>query len=792
MRTLRARHRGAFRFMLRFSLVAPLGGLLLALTPSVQARQAPPADVDVFNDHRVQAEVFHFARPADPGVDAYGDLSLSVPAMTVPGRGIDFPITFSYRSGITVDERPSWVGLGWGFDPGSVTRSPEGGGAVHGHLRRRYGVDVFDDPSVPAAQPDAYYVSLPGRGTVAVTRSNNPAFNPVTTPAVSEGSFVVEEHTPWKIEPSMSGPVTVAFENRSGQAETATTGTREFEEGDNPDEGGSYVFTARADYHRFVVTAEDGARYVFARPTLSYFDAVQKGSEGLALSRQTYVAAWRLVAILGADFDTDAHEIPDDFTTPWPADAVPGSWVRFEYAARPGAGGGAGAAVLGLREDDPTVHSTNSDVGAYEVKQATYLAAIHTPTHRAEFVTAERYDPQSACHAGSGEECGNDDQFLNRRLTAVRLYSKLASPQAVLEEVVLEQAQKGSGLGPTKSDGSWTHHRLRLDAVRYYGAGGAAAGPERPGYAFGYGAPGTDENPTVSYDDLAGSRCRDDLGYFRAEAVCGDDAAIDAVGGAAWSLREMTHPTGAADAFAYETDRVDENVSYYIDGGAGAPVYVVKQNDGTYNEARHRQGGARLTEHLRDDGMGAAGSVQRTTYVYGQGRLTGVPLGYWKYREPVYARQYRLFAPSNRGKVAVAYASVGARRYDGGELEGETRTHYSQGAPITTIVVRRFLEGIYIDGQDCSPGHQTCYADLVIAQGNEHWRWGKPYKTEYFGAEGGSSRGRSASRSGRRTTPTPTPTRSRPWPASGRRRTTPPTTTKAATPPRSPSASSAT
>jgi hypothetical protein len=72
-------------------------------------------------------EVFHFARPNEPGVDAHGDLSLSISLMTVPGRdGLNFDIVANYRSGIQVKQSASWIGLGLSLDLGSITRHPLG------------------------------------------------------------------------------------------------------------------------------------------------------------------------------------------------------------------------------------------------------------------------------------------------------------------------------------------------------------------------------------------------------------------------------------------------------------------------------------------------------------------------------------------------------------------------------------------------------------------------------------------------------------------------------------------
>jgi len=56
-----------------------------------------------------------------------GDMSYSIPVMTVPGRGgLDFPISLNYKAGVTVKQDASWIGLGWSFNPGAIVRSVVG------------------------------------------------------------------------------------------------------------------------------------------------------------------------------------------------------------------------------------------------------------------------------------------------------------------------------------------------------------------------------------------------------------------------------------------------------------------------------------------------------------------------------------------------------------------------------------------------------------------------------------------------------------------------------------------
>jgi hypothetical protein len=51
-----------------------------------------------------------------------GDFSYNIPLLDAGG----YPIGLSYRSGISMDQEASWVGLGWNINPGSITRNVRG------------------------------------------------------------------------------------------------------------------------------------------------------------------------------------------------------------------------------------------------------------------------------------------------------------------------------------------------------------------------------------------------------------------------------------------------------------------------------------------------------------------------------------------------------------------------------------------------------------------------------------------------------------------------------------------
>jgi hypothetical protein len=51
-----------------------------------------------------------------------GDFSYNIPLLDVGG----YPLGMSYRSGATMDQEASWVGLGWNINPGSIMRNVRG------------------------------------------------------------------------------------------------------------------------------------------------------------------------------------------------------------------------------------------------------------------------------------------------------------------------------------------------------------------------------------------------------------------------------------------------------------------------------------------------------------------------------------------------------------------------------------------------------------------------------------------------------------------------------------------
>lgn len=106
-------------------------------------------------------------------VNPSGDLRLSIPLLTVPGRnGLDYPIILTYQSNVRPTQRATWVGLGFGLQTGSVTRNvnyrPDeqridmfgsGGFRLDNNIAEDQGPGAMITPGDPF---DWYILNLPG------------------------------------------------------------------------------------------------------------------------------------------------------------------------------------------------------------------------------------------------------------------------------------------------------------------------------------------------------------------------------------------------------------------------------------------------------------------------------------------------------------------------------------------------------------------------------------------------------------------------------------------------------
>lgn len=340
-----------------------IGALLFLVTAILSAGQvsAQPTGIEYFNDYRVQPEYSQFSAPMAPGVDAEGRLSLTIPLMDIPGRGgLGYSVALSYRSGIQVRQPAGWIGLGWSFNPGAISRQVVAGDYLNrspnqssGNLLTS-GVDVFD--GVANRLVDSYSLSAQGLGSEEFVQVASGGIAramglPGSGQLLSQaGQFETTSYTGYKIEAASPQVITVG-----GDSTKQCDGTN--------------ACLPKVDIPHFVVTSTDGTRYVFASPLLSHLDIPYQN--GL-LTRQYHVATWRITAILAPTF---TNPIPSSITANWPDSNHDGGWVRFDYSTVTSASGG------------------GSNYFADDLTQTSYLSGIATPTHYANFSLESSWNP---------------------------------------------------------------------------------------------------------------------------------------------------------------------------------------------------------------------------------------------------------------------------------------------------------------------------------------------------------------------------------------------------------------
>ncbi|MBN1781766.1 hypothetical protein JW948_11615, partial [bacterium] len=319
---------------------------------------------DLFNEYQLQPEVWHPVQPEFSEVDAKGDLNLRIPVLTVPGRNLDFPVVFNYSSSVTVFQNSSWIGSGWSWDPGSVTRSVNGFSISPGNEVQ--GID-FPDDNVQTAL-DVYYVHLNNQ-SVQFYKSNAGTVMNITP----QNEYYPNIWKQWKIE----------FGDLNYQTFPDLSQPRKIELLNEP--------VHMRDFGKVVITINDGTRYIFRVPTLSSFQnfkAVGGGFDIGGVYDNRYISTWRLEAILGPDYDDGNGNYLI------PSNDRPGAWIRLEYAY-----------------DSTHLYYLNQD----PFLQLTYLSKIVTPTHEARFITELRGDLDLTLPGGTA---------VHKRLRRIELYNK--------------------------------------------------------------------------------------------------------------------------------------------------------------------------------------------------------------------------------------------------------------------------------------------------------------------------------------------------------------------------------
>lgn len=195
----------------------------------------------------VAPEVWHFPVGIRSEYGASGNLSVSVPLMTIPGRGgLDYNLELKYSAGITTRQAASWVGLGWTLDPGSVVRLinilPDGKRVV-----KESGGSYGDFP-------DFYRVSIPEMSSMMYQMEND---------TLKSVNFKIQSGIDWQVmvfDSVFTGLRTIG--NQSTHEDATMLGFFIDNDPYHSVAQGARQLTW-SDFKRFVILNPDGRKYVF-------------------------------------------------------------------------------------------------------------------------------------------------------------------------------------------------------------------------------------------------------------------------------------------------------------------------------------------------------------------------------------------------------------------------------------------------------------------------------------------------------------------------------------------------
>ena len=577
-----------------------------------------------FNEIKIQPEQWHHNTPVFGEVDAKGDLHLNVPVLSVPGtNGFNFDINFSYSAGIKYDQKATWIGLGWNFDPGSISRTPQGKIEVDG---KWYGVDYVSDYNTSETNymPDIYYLYLPDKGSSSFMRTNISGFNSAEDvdflfPEQLQGEvggfgFHLLDYKPWRIKASDIKTV-----RNSG-----------------------------VDFGRFEIIDESGVRYIFGLPAVGNYN---NGSQGL----QKYYSGWRLLAVAGPDFPESSINLliqqePEPGTTFNIGDIGPQKvsselwglqdWIKIEYAF-----------------NNTTLFSEKYVSDDYYIMN-TYVKYIITPTHYAEFLTSKR-DDYDLLVRNSENGYDSTNQYY-KALSGIKLYVREGNGDYnLIKNIELQHSYKlAEGKSPNEHLG-----KLTLEKIKYYNANNDSL----PGYIFIY--PDGIHNPEWR-DPFYEEKYYDGFGFYNdgnGLKYCIDTNKLD---GQAWSLKKIIYPSGGWEKFYYENDYIVQDSSSFEVRNSNNFVKLEKIDyscwpdaaeliEGSCRGGARYQGGVRVKMIERGYGQNRKLTI-KYSYPYG-GYVPAAPphlIPYTSTIQNFYSIKLSEYGFEDRGEVGVYYPQV--------------------------------------------------------------------------------------------------------------------------------------
>lgn len=588
-------------------------------------------------------EAYTFKFNSAGSVDYHGDYSASIPLMTVPGRGgMDYSINLSYKSGITTDQRATWVGLGWNLNPGSITRVVNGipdniTGFMFPNAVTENGAIVNYDATAGTGGwqfPDKDYldfflVNIPGLVSGLVV--------PVAADGDSTPDYVFQEYNGWSI-----GFGSGTTFNRLHVPAINSPGTE---------------YTDIGFIH---LRDPNGNVYVFGLPLRSEMVWYNPAPYFLPRFIIEYVSSWQLTSILSPDFSMANYNNGDLI----PSENA-GTWVKFEYNYPYNGNNARVRNIRPLYFDRAAGYGDGNHKDPFGLlTQTTYLSKIITPTHEAVFETTPRVDisflsPYSTAYAQmtgvigdyTNSPNGTTGTFIKPlRLDRIKLYRRFPTSTFTNHQVEFKYAATGQEL--CRYGYSLTVNGIALNGIGKTTLKEVVIGGESSGhlYRFKY----TDEidgfnpvyiatpdprvglsSPIQAIEKHEGSSYATEAfngtTYYRARSgrmgflfalaseLSGASAVIqNTKAAAAWSLRTIEYPTGAVDTIVYELDDFDKATDQSHSS--------LSQHPGWWDNFAPDESGLRVAHISSYDPITA--EARKTIYQYEGGHLPGLPISF--------------------------------------------------------------------------------------------------------------------------------------------------------------------
>ncbi|GAA0875019.1 hypothetical protein GCM10009118_14270 [Wandonia haliotis] len=427
-------------------------------------------------------ELTKSASTDESSIGQSGEMTTTIPLLTITSRTLSFPIQLNYRSGITTDQKSGPVGLGWQMPIGSITRDygayePDYSSGLHEAEMRNFhsptntqlkgkfvstggaivdpnchtkvlafdAIERVEGRVMPLS--DKYHVEVPGM-------LSNTFFNGASMNNSNNYGWVLEEQENWRINESYKTfEISQEFSriNEINLVHNATTNRPLLNSSYaaaivvppyvknayfwHPTPNGDYFSPQDSqrvvryeDFDSFTITDDNGIRYVFGRPLrgqkfIFSNDPYWSNHEG-SCSNSANGSFWKIDFIaewlLTAILSPDYIDLNENGI---PDKNDEGDWIRFEYTSPTKVEDGflSGSGVPSSQtvpRHREWSSFSQTDKASSLMRERAYLQKIITPVQEVDFTISKRFDVDHDFFTKPLNRYMNDFYFADKSMTS--------------------------------------------------------------------------------------------------------------------------------------------------------------------------------------------------------------------------------------------------------------------------------------------------------------------------------------------------------------------------------------